>query len=119
VGSILLFEFLITLAAPIWERWLFHGGEREKIALLQTLEERLLTSSDLRQFLEAVLAAVCDRVQASQAFIAVMNFGEVEMVVPVGNISSFQENLSTDFMQKAIQNKWRRYILLGLIGSYL
>jgi hypothetical protein len=121
VGSLLLFEFLITLAAPLWERWLFHGGEREKIALLQTLEERLLTSSDLRQFLESVLAAVCDRMQASQAFIAVMNFGEVEMVVPVGNISSFQENLSTDFMQKAIQNgngkglfSWGAYWILPL-----
>jgi hypothetical protein len=121
VGSLLLFEFSITLAAPIWERWLFHGGEREKIALLQTLEERLLTSSDLRQFLESVLAAVCDRLQASQAFIAVLNFGEVEMVVPVGNISSFQENLSTDFMQKAIQNgngkglfSWGAYWILPL-----
>jgi len=121
VGSLLLFEFMITLAAPLWERWLFHGGEREKIALLQTLEERLLTSSDLRQFLESVLAAVCDRMQASQAFIAVMNFGEVEMVVPVGNIASFQENLSTDFMQKAIQNgngkglfSWGAYWILPL-----
>ncbi len=124
VGSLLLFEFSITLAAPLWERWLFHGGEREKIALLQTLEERLLTSSDLRQFLESILAAVCDRLQASQAFIAVMNFGEVEMVVPVGNISSFQENLSTDFMQKAIQNgngkglfSWGAYWILPLNDS--
>ena len=124
VGSLLLFEFSITLAAPLWERWLFHGGEREKIALLQTLEERLLTSSDLRQFLESILAAVCDRMQASQAFIAVMNFGEVEMVVPVGNISSFQENLSTDFMQKAIQNgngkglfSWGAYWILPLNDS--
>ncbi len=121
VGSLLLFEFLITLAAPIWERWLFHGGEREKIALLQTLEERLLTSSDLRQFLESVLAAVCDRMQASHAFIAVLNFGEVDMVVPVGNISSFQENFSTDLMQKAIQNgngkglfSWGAYWVLPL-----
>jgi hypothetical protein len=121
VGSLLIIEFSITLAAPIWERWLFHGGDREKIALLQTLEERLLTSSDLRQFLESVLAAVCDRMQASQAFIAVMNFGVVEMVVPVGNIASFQENLSNDFMQKAIQNgngkglfSWGAYWILPL-----
>jgi hypothetical protein len=123
VGSLLLLEFMITLAAPVWERWLFHGGDREKIALLQALEERLLTSSDLRQFLESVLAAVCDRMQVSQAFIAVINFGEVEMVVPVGNISSFEENLSTDLMQKAIQNgngkglfSWGTYWFLPLNG---
>jgi hypothetical protein len=120
-GSILLFEFMITIAAPIWERWIFHGGEREKISLLQTLEERLLTSSDLHQFLEAVLAAVCDRMQTSQAFIAVMNNAEVEMVVSAGNISSLQENISLDFMQQAIQNgngqgffSWGSYWILPL-----
>lgn len=104
VGSLLLFEYMITLAAPIWERWLFHGGDREKIALLQALEERLLTSGDLRQYLESVLAAVCDRLQVSQAFIAVLNNGEVDMVVPVGSVPAFQENLTEDLMGLVIQN---------------
>lgn len=121
VGSLLLFEFMITLAAPVWERWLFHGGERGKIALLQTLEERLLTSGDLRQFLESVLAAVCDRMQVSQAFIAVLNHGEVDMVIPVGDVSSFKEKVTEDLMQLAIQNgngkgffSWGAYWILPL-----
>jgi len=121
VGSLLLFEYMITLAAPLWERWLFHGGDREKIALLQALEERLLTSSDLRQFLESVLAAVCDRMQVSQAFIAVLNHGEMDMVVPMGNVSFFQENVSEDLRQLVIQNgngkglfSWGAYWILPL-----
>jgi GAF domain-containing protein len=124
VGSLLLLQFMITLAAPVWERWLFHGGDREKIALLQALEERLLTSSDLRQFLESILAAVCDRMQVTEAFIAVLNQGEMEMVVPVGNVSVFQENAPDELQQLALQNgngkgsfSWGSYRILPLYGT--
>jgi hypothetical protein len=104
VGSLLVIEFMITIAAPVWERWVFHGGERENITLLQTLEERLLTSGDLRQFLESVLAAVCDRLQVKEAFIVALNQGEMDMVVPVGNVSLFQENSPDDLMQMVLKN---------------
>ena len=72
VALILIFEHLITLIVPIWERWLFPGKDREEMQLLQALDERLLTASDMQQFLEAVLAAVCDRLQVSKAFIAAL-----------------------------------------------
>jgi hypothetical protein len=70
VGSILIFEHLITISSPLWERLLFRGSERSDVRLLQILEERTLTSTDLQQFLEALLAALCDRLQTSQAFVA-------------------------------------------------
>jgi GAF domain-containing protein len=123
VGSLLLLQFMITLAAPVWERWLFHGGDRQNITLLQALEERLLTSSDLKQFLESILAAVCDRMQVNEAFIAVMNQGEIEMVVPVGNVSVLQGNNPDELQQLAQQNgngrgafSWGSYRVLPLHG---
>ena len=94
VGSILLFEYLITLAAPVWERWLFHGGDQSSMRLLQTLDERLLTTSDLSQFLESVLAAVCDRLQAQQAFIAgvpIEGVSAMEILVHIGPPTSLNE----------------------------
>jgi len=36
---------------------------------------------DLQQFLEAILAAVCDRLQTSQAFIATLGTQELEILV--------------------------------------
>jgi len=54
----------ITLVAPLWERFIFFGSDRGDLALLQNLEERLITKNDLRQFLEAVLAAVRDPLQS-------------------------------------------------------
>jgi len=83
VGSLLILEHLITLLSPTLERWLFRSDEAD-VEILQSLEERLLTQGDLKQFLEAVLAAVCDRLQAPQAFVAALGQGGVELYVTIG-----------------------------------
>jgi len=100
VALILVMEHLITLAAPIWERWLFHGRDRDDISLLQKLEERLLTSGDLRQFLESVLAAICDRLQAPGAFVAGLGSQGLDLFVPIGDKRLFEkENLSAELVE--------------------
>ncbi len=105
VATILIMEHIITLAAPNWERWLFHGGDREEIELLQKSEERLLTSGDLHQFLESVLAAVCDRLQASTAFIASLGSQGLETIVIVGNHQQLEkEDLSQEILIHVSQN---------------
>jgi len=104
-ASILIMEHMITLVAPIWERWLFFGKDRADMALLQTLEERLLTVGDLRQFLEAILAAVCDRLQAPQAFLATVGNQGLELfVITGGDKSPEDDNLSVDMLQAVVQN---------------
>lgn len=100
VGGLLVLEYAITLAAPVWERWLFHGGDRANMNLLQKMEERLLTSGDLRQLLEAVLAAVCDRMQATRAFVVCLGReGSLEMVVSVGDGEAPADALPDDLVQ--------------------
>ena len=94
VASILLFEHLITIIAPLWERALFFGGDRVELTLLQNIEERLLTHSDLRQFLEAVLAAVRDHMQAPSAFIAALDAGQLSLLINAGRPFAERENLS-------------------------
>lgn len=123
VFSILILEYTITLAAPIWERWLFHGGDRSDIELLQRLEERLLTTGDLRQFLESILAAVCDLSQASTGFIAALGEQGLELIVRIGNISvPEREDLSVNLLEHVSQNgsesklfAWGDYWLVPLI----
>lgn len=105
VFTILIMEHVITFVAPLWERWLFNGGDRNNMEILQTLEERLLTSSDLRQFLEAVLAAVVDRLQVDQAFVAALGSQGVEFIVTIGGDNPLEnEDLSIDLLQVAAQN---------------
>jgi hypothetical protein len=139
VACILIIEHLITLLSPIWERWLFYGRDRADVELLQTIEERLLTSGDLRQFLENVLAAVCDRLQTNQAFIAALGPQGVEMLVSVGGENPLEaNNLSIDLLEMVNHGNgeglfsWGNYWLvpledpeqnnhaamLGLLGAY-
>ena len=73
VVSVLLLEHLITLVAPLWERWLFFGRDRVELQLLQNIEERLLTRGDMQQFLETVLAAVRDHMQSPSTFVAALD----------------------------------------------
>jgi hypothetical protein len=93
VISVLLIEHAITILAPIWERSLFFGGDRDELLLLQNIEERLFTRGDLEQFLEAVLAAVRDHLQAPSAFIAAIDNGDLSLVAMAGSKNMLlQEN---------------------------
>ena len=124
VGSILIMEHMITLAAPYWERWLFHGKDRDDIQLLQQMEERLLSTGDLRQFLESVLAAVCDRLQVSTAFILAIGGNGQNMFVAIGEKRMLEkEDLSEKLLEQVSANglegdlfSWGNYWLLPLHG---
>jgi hypothetical protein len=123
IATILIIEHLITLAAPVWERWLFYGRDRADVELLQTIEERLLTSSDLRQFLESILAAVCDRLQSSSAFVAVLGQQGLDMLVSIGSENQLKiEDLSADLLETVTQNgiddlfSWGDYWLSPLLA---
>lgn len=95
VAVVLLLEHAVTLAAPLWERWLFFGRDRAELTLLQNIEERLLTRGDLQQFLESVLAAVRDHMQAPAAFIAALDGAELSLIVTAGSRHLLEgENLS-------------------------
>ena len=95
VATVLLFEHAITLLSPLWERVLFFGRDRAEIQLLQNIEERLLTRSDLQQFLENVLAAVRDHMQSPCAFVAALDGDELSLSVVAGNRHMLEaENLN-------------------------
>ncbi len=95
VATVLLFEHAVTLFSPLWERALFMGRDRGEIQLLQNIEERLLTRSDLHQFLDTVLAAVRDHLQSPCAFVAALDGEELSLNIVAGNRTLLEkENLN-------------------------
>jgi hypothetical protein len=105
VMSLLIMEHLITLVAPLWERWLFHGGNPNRLQLIQSLEERLLTTGDLKDFLDSILAALCDRLQVSNAFIVVLDPDGPEMLLTLGDDHPFEEiETQADLFQVVAKN---------------
>jgi hypothetical protein len=132
VASFLIFEHVITLVAPIWERLLFHGNDGSDLNLLQTLEERILTTGDLRDFLESVLAAICDRLQVSRAFIVSLSPAGLEMLVTIGNENPFKEEDRSEDLINAVRHNggsgvqradsdslftWKNYWLVPLYAT--
>jgi len=124
VGMILLMEYLITLLAPFWERLIFYGSDRKDISRIQSLEDHLLTRSDLSQFLEIVTATICDLLQVSGSFIAMMDENGLEMLTTAGDDTAFKSIESSDELFKlSLQNssksqgeffQWEGHLLLPL-----
>jgi hypothetical protein len=52
---------------------MFRGNEREELEKIRALEDRLLTSNDLRQFIDLILATFCDLLQVSGACLLIKN----------------------------------------------
>jgi hypothetical protein len=115
VATVLLVEHTITLFAPIWERLIFFGRDRSDLALLQNLEDRLITQSDLRQFLEAVLAAVRDNLQSPSAFVAAMDESGPSLIVSTGTSPLTKDTDLTGALEVAEANGQEEYIWDGYL----
>ena len=119
VATVLLLEHSITFAAPLWERWLFFGSDRGELQALQNFEERLLTQSDLQQFLEAVLAAVRDHLHSSSAFVAALDDETLSPIVVAGNRSMLDQESLTEVLDNMVGDKrhefqWGNFLVLPL-----
>jgi hypothetical protein len=55
------------------------------------MEERLLTTGDLRQFLESVLTAVCDQLQVNAGFIVALQPHGNEFIINIGEPLKFEQ----------------------------
>ncbi len=71
VATIVLMQLFISLARPFLDRLVF-WQDRDELVRIQRLSEHLLTTSDLQQFLENVLSAVCDLLRAPAAFVVAL-----------------------------------------------
>jgi hypothetical protein len=123
VTTVLLMEHMATLISPFVERWFFQGGDRQDIQLLQDVSDRLITTSDLREYLEAVLASVCDKFQVSSAFIAVLSDLGIENVIHVGPPDLLEKiGLDEMLLERASNGRqnvfaWGDFWLFPLYGS--
>ncbi|MEJ2550866.1 MAG: histidine kinase N-terminal 7TM domain-containing protein [Anaerolineales bacterium] len=90
VAVLLLLQYVITIVRPKIERWFFYGRDRGDVTRLQLLEDHLLTTGDLRQFLESILNAGCDVLGVGSAFVAVVGPEGLELEVAVGPENPFR-----------------------------
>jgi hypothetical protein len=68
VGVIVIGQLAVNAAKP-WIDRLLYPEDREEIAWIQALDRRLLTSSDLRQFLTNLLIGLCEMLRVRDGFV--------------------------------------------------
>ena len=103
VGVILLLQIGIELAKPLIDRALYLQ-DREEIEWIQQLSSRLLTSTDLYQFLENVLTALCELLRVDTGFVAVIDDGEPHLEVTCGDLEAhYSDILSFEAWQAALE----------------
>jgi hypothetical protein len=94
-GSIVILQLAVNLAKPAIDR-LIYRRDRQEITLIQTLETRLLTSTDLEQLLENTLIALCDLWRVPAGFIVTIQETRLRLRVFCG-----PQEAAVSFLEKA------------------
>jgi len=68
VALIVLLQLFVSLIRPYVDLVIF-SRDRGELVRIQRLSERLLTTTDLQQFLENILSAICDLLRVPAAFV--------------------------------------------------
>ncbi len=87
VGMIVIGQLALNLGKPYIDRLIFRQ-DREELAWIQTLDRRLLTSSDLHQFLTNVLIGLCELLRVDTGFVLVQGTEGLRVEAHVGDLEA-------------------------------
>ena len=82
---ILMVQWFIDMVQPTLDR-LIAGDDADEVRRLQQFSARLMTTSDLTQYLENILAALCDLLRARTAFVTTCLAGDESCATPINVI---------------------------------
>lgn len=142
VATVMLVEWVIHVYKQPLERF-FRLNDNPDIRRIQKLSDHLVSTRDLRQYLESVLAATCEAFRTPTAFVAAMTADGPQLEVVVGPLTDPDEmwqetdwhelaqtgleNGSTDLQQAGDFIVWQDYwirplynrqktVMLGILG---
>ncbi|MEZ4770462.1 MAG: histidine kinase N-terminal 7TM domain-containing protein [Caldilineales bacterium] len=101
VALIVLLQLLIELVKPTVDKLIYSSDQQELMAIRE-LDRRLLTSSDLRQYLENALVALCDYLRVPGGFVAVVAGTEILVEAAAG---------PNEMIYELRQHDWRPILL--------
>jgi hypothetical protein len=102
VSTIILMQMAVNLARPFLNR-LVYRKDLEEISWLQLLDQRLLTPSDLKQFLENVLSSLSELLRVRRAFVVTRRHGEFQIEACCGEKEAGQLFLQENSTDPAFQ----------------
>lgn len=132
VAAVLLWQWFVSLSLPILEKFFIYRDEDDnQITKLQTLNEKVLTRSDLIQLIKATTESICDYLRVDKAFVITFEGDEPEFLQSIGNVQFSEDEIiqNTELLQSlrileysALHTnyiEWEGYALLPLFSSRL
>ncbi len=92
-GSVIILQVLVNVAKPTIDR-LIYRKDRKEVAWIQTLDQRLLTTTDLEQLLENTLIALCELLRVPSGFVVTMQDSKLALRVFCGRREAAERFLS-------------------------
>jgi hypothetical protein len=102
VATVMIVEWAIHIYKRPLER-LFQLEDDPDVRRLQTLSERLVTTAELRQFLESVLAAAVEAMRTPTAFVAAFTNEGPQLEAVVGPLTEPQSILQDAGIRQIVQ----------------
>lgn len=104
VATVMLVEWAIHAYKRPLER-LFQLNNDPDVRTIQRLSERLLTTRDLQQFLESILAATCEALRTPTSFVAAVTPAGPQVEAVVGPLAESDEILQDADWRRLAQGK--------------
>jgi MFS family permease len=121
-GVVVLSQLILSVTKSIVDR-LVYREDRDEIAWLRELDRRLLTTSDLRQFLENNLAALCELLRVPSGFVAATVGTDLILEATVGPAGSREQVVQVEdwgaALAQAIQQNGRGYQPFAYAGYWI
>ncbi|HRQ36398.1 MAG TPA: hypothetical protein PLD25_00600 [Chloroflexota bacterium] len=95
VATVMLVEWAIHAYKRPLERF-FHLNNDPDVQRIQQLGERLLTTSDLHQFLESILAATCEALRTPTSFVVALTAAGPQIESVIGPLTDSETLLQHD-----------------------
>ncbi|MCS7350180.1 histidine kinase N-terminal 7TM domain-containing protein [Thermoflexus sp.] len=94
-ATIVSYEIFSDWIRPLFE-WLFLRRDVSELARMRRLSDAMITARDLRQFLEGILALMCEALRSPTGFVVRITPNGIEPVAAFGAIeqASIEETLS-------------------------
>jgi len=108
--TVIVMQLAVELAKPVIDIALYREG-REEVAQIQDLSQRLLTVADVRQFLESLLAVVCELLRSDGGFLAVLEEGELRREIWCGLHIATEELAAFPVLQASQAERQERFII--------
>ncbi len=106
-GMIIVSQLILSVTKSVVDR-LIYREDRDEIAWLRELDRRLLTSSDLRQFLDNNLTALCELLRTPSGFVAAIVGTDLILESVVGPTGTRQQVTAIDDWSDALSHLLRQ-----------